>query len=1240
MRRFKQKGILPAGITLAEFSQLSDVNSNTSAENALAALEAVRARMKPVEVDKKISKLSENSEEFKARRQALLASLEAGGIEVDSVQSDVFSRRASRDTSTQAQESVTRSKSTPLVHSSDGVNNVSKAFSNAQENPQLAPSNSASQTHTQETPQSSLKAASATDASQNFAGLSVELNSPVSANVSTVEATAPNPVSEPASTSATPSRRTKLDLGAGRRMLFGALGLKVPKSKKDEEKVRNELMKGARPILTQKPAEESTEENDDIEDQDPEAWRDKITYRAVECCHNGIELSEPPFPFAQRWDPQQQGGWLHGKNSGKSKKNQRDESHYYQDVGPPSKKQKQRKGKHRNAEQQEYLDASYQPSPKNRSFLEFDDTAQQKKLSSDDMEVEVDKQLMNDLNGEASAEVSQRPEDLAALPEDPKTLLDLLDGQAKPGMTIAFKELTMSEETKWQPEISNYRTAVVNAVLDEGGLQITLALRDRIITEKFYDAETGERIYGRFQMPDQDDDSEQEDDGIRNIAFTDLIEPKIVQGAPEGLDVENSRPDEPMLLTRTDRDAQTLSHEHEDNVAEAQLSHVTETPLSSDAPESQPQELFGQAMVKRPESDAQEDEEMNEGSAISTFQKPIQDTLEHRLMRIASDELSNASQGQENGVLAVDASEAKEIADENSTNKLVVAEEQDETSPIADWEISIESISTDAKVKISEMIREAGFRSSVPSSVLKDVRPNGVESPGDAHIFEKLMKDMNEIESNPSYSPKFHGLDASSPIKKLRPTLPDRQISSSPGRPPSSWQTTDTDAASDPPQHEKSSWFTMEPEDSSSPPANLPTKSVAWSKRAELSKLPLMARAQEIWEAIQPKSSRTSVNSSMALPEPSTGLGGTEEKDSNTSIRYPKLSITSSFTSQVSDHGRQPDINFDDSAMTNGDASKVTAFEDDIFSNPADDLISDVEQELLSHKSGGANDQRQPPDASSSNDEQSTDDSNDDEDDETSSNEGDGSEPSQDEKLVKEENEVDEEPQPRLNSTINESAKSQSKTHDVLQGSPTSDDVFPTMHAILSQRSVGRDKNTPVRSKAAKSIKSSQDKKKVHRGDEFSDDEDITPKASQKNGRAIKYEPFLATSQTRNSTRQPKFRGSQPQATHNGPSQSQSQITSTQQSVVVDLTLISSDVEGRSEDDAVLSDVEEKPRRFRRYALDKDDDDEFIAEEAGWVKKSSSQQPLASSRQSRTKGLTPSSQSSLNTSKRKTTARF
>ncbi len=58
-------------------------------------------------------------------------------------------------------------------------------------------------------------------------------------------------------------KKMRLDLGAGRRMLFGALGLRNPKTKEDEDKIRADMMKGVRPLVNSRTTEGSTAQSED-----------------------------------------------------------------------------------------------------------------------------------------------------------------------------------------------------------------------------------------------------------------------------------------------------------------------------------------------------------------------------------------------------------------------------------------------------------------------------------------------------------------------------------------------------------------------------------------------------------------------------------------------------------------------------------------------------------------------------------------------------------------------------------------------------------------------------------------------------------------------------------------------------------------------------------------------------------------------------------------------------------------
>lgn len=52
--------------------------------------------------------------------------------------------------------------------------------------------------------------------------------------------------------------------------------------------------------------EEVKAEDPDDDSNDPDAWRQRLDLRAIECGDEGVELSAPPFPFQQYWDPQYQ----------------------------------------------------------------------------------------------------------------------------------------------------------------------------------------------------------------------------------------------------------------------------------------------------------------------------------------------------------------------------------------------------------------------------------------------------------------------------------------------------------------------------------------------------------------------------------------------------------------------------------------------------------------------------------------------------------------------------------------------------------------------------------------------------------------------------------------------------------------------------------------------------------------------------------------------------------------------
>lgn len=314
-------------------------------------------------------------------------------------------------------------------------------------------------------------------------------------------------------------RHARIDMGAGRRLVFGALGLKTPANKADEQKIRDSLIKDVRPLVNPRTMQgnggndANEAPSDDNEDEDADAWREKIIYKAVECCHENMTLCEPPFPFVQRWDPQQKYDAMRKRKRAsenyQADTSYEDSTYYYDDepeedhyAGESRKKTKKKKGK--------------SVSLQNGS------------LNQDEQDV-----VLN--YDEAPVKSSQFTDvdDLPSLPKDVKALPLLEPGSAQPGMVITWNQLVMSKATKWQPEMLPITGLIVPGG-ENGDVHVILARRDREDNEKIYDEVTGERVYGKFEVPDLDEVGEEEDTGFRSLQWTEMIEPRLLQQAPTG----------------------------------------------------------------------------------------------------------------------------------------------------------------------------------------------------------------------------------------------------------------------------------------------------------------------------------------------------------------------------------------------------------------------------------------------------------------------------------------------------------------------------------------------------------------------------------------------------------------------------------------------------------------------------------------------------------------------------------
>ncbi|KAH9907088.1 hypothetical protein F4778DRAFT_724661 [Xylariomycetidae sp. FL2044] len=358
-------------------------------------------------------------------------------------------------------------------------------------------------------------------------------------------------------------KRRRMDLGAGRRLLFGALGLRNPKTKEDEDGLRDKLMTGVRPLTNarlEKQTGEGTRQPEEEEpggqDEDPDAWKDKIVYRAVECCQEGVELSEPPFPFAQRWDPQQQGSGYHKKNKrgGQSKRNQRNEAHYYQEA----------RGKKRSFDESADWSAGgydttgdydttrgYETTKGYDATGGYDTTFDGTHLNYDDPETGdgTGNGTSNDRsNDNNTADQTTDPDDLPALPQDLTALPALRPGEVQAGMVITWGKWSCSSATNWQPQVSRVTGVVVRVDDDATGLEVCLAKRDRHLdgNEKRFDHATGQRVYGRFEAPDLDEDEDVvEDEGYRTLSFAEMQDPRILQQPLSMMEVDDTPQDIP-----------------------------------------------------------------------------------------------------------------------------------------------------------------------------------------------------------------------------------------------------------------------------------------------------------------------------------------------------------------------------------------------------------------------------------------------------------------------------------------------------------------------------------------------------------------------------------------------------------------------------------------------------------------------------------------------------------------------
>ncbi|KAL8397989.1 hypothetical protein RB594_004632 [Gaeumannomyces avenae] len=234
----------------------------------------------------------------------------------------------------------------------------------------------------------------------------------------------------------------------------------------------------------------SSDSGDDVDD----LWSTKINYQGTECAAEEMVLSQPPFPFVQRWDPSQ-------------------------------RSRRKRKQRH-NVDERPEKKPRFADAPEEAvETLNYDDVDTGDKDADVAHETSYDDSQMTDWD------------DLPSLPTDLTTLPPFHLSDARVSMTVTWKKWLLSEATKWQPQIVDV-TAVIGRINENGHtLDVMMAKRDRaqFSSAKQFDEDTGQRIYRKFEPPDLSDDEICPDaeqfwaEGWDTITFEDMIEPRILQ---------------------------------------------------------------------------------------------------------------------------------------------------------------------------------------------------------------------------------------------------------------------------------------------------------------------------------------------------------------------------------------------------------------------------------------------------------------------------------------------------------------------------------------------------------------------------------------------------------------------------------------------------------------------------------------------------------------------------------------
>jgi len=314
-----------------------------------------------------------------------------------------------------------------------------------------------------------------------------------------------NSMTEDASASPAVPNRRGLDMSSAERLLYGSLGVRAPKTQEQKDALQKRLA-GRQGTAAPKSKSKAQPKQPEIaeaeaEEEDPDAWLQRIDLRAVECCDEGVELSTPPFPFYQRWDSQYR------------KKKNRNMATY---ANAPRKRRRGNQG-NMVGEFVESYDKYNQDGY--GDVLDYDgDGAGDEDWDQDDL---AEQQLLNEVN-------AVPVDDFPALPENVSSLPALTSEDAQSGDYVTYTELVCSPATSWQPLMLTRTVQLMEK--DGDGWKVKLAVRD--LPPKEFDAD-GNRVYGKFEMEDMSDDEEDsgEDERVKVMAFAELSDARLLERA-------------------------------------------------------------------------------------------------------------------------------------------------------------------------------------------------------------------------------------------------------------------------------------------------------------------------------------------------------------------------------------------------------------------------------------------------------------------------------------------------------------------------------------------------------------------------------------------------------------------------------------------------------------------------------------------------------------------------------------